>query len=353
MDPSRRLRVILLPPNPFQPERDRYQPDHGPDPFENSRWLAASGIDIVLIDPGEWPRNPFAGKATLLEALDPLRALRVLVRERGADIIVSVFEGAALPLVLLRRLLMFPVPVVLWDLGLTESWKLRERVLDRVVPRVDGILVLSTSQQSYIAQRWGRRDGVEVIGAHVDCNFFRPAADARDGPVLAIGEDVGRDFDSMLAAAEGLDANIVLKTRLVRPDRVLPRHVSVMRERLDDRGLRDLFASSRIVVVPLYQVPNSSGVSSILEASAMCRPLVVSEADSIRDFIVPGETCLTVPCGDPGALRASIQRLLDEPDTCARLGMNARRFVEENFSKPAFSARLAQALWRYPRPIRA
>jgi hypothetical protein len=45
--------------------------------------------------------------------------------------------------------------------------------------------------------------------------------------------------------------------------------------------------------------------------------------------------------------------LLDEPDTCARLGMNARRFVEENFSKPAFSARLAQALRRYPRPTRA
>ena len=315
MAPSRRLRAIMLPPMAWQPEHDRYQPGHNPDPFEIYRCMAASGIDTVLIDPGRRPLNPFAGGATLLEALDPLRALRVLLTERRADIVVSVFEGAALPLVRLRRLLAFRVPVVLWDLGLTEIWKLRERVLDQVVPRVDGIFVLSASQRSYITQRWGRRHGIEVIGQHIDATFFAPTARTADGPVLAIGEDVGRDFETMLTAAEGLDADVVLKTRRVRPDRTLPPRVSIMRAWLDDVGLRDLYARSRIVVVPLHQVPNASGVGSILEAGAMGLPLVVSEADSIRDFIVPGETCLTVPCGDAAALRAAIQRLLAEPDT--------------------------------------
>jgi glycosyltransferase involved in cell wall biosynthesis len=334
----------------WQPERDAFQPGVTPDPFEVYEQLARHGIDAVLIDPGRRPLNPFAGGATLLEALDPLRALRVLLRERRADIVISVFEGAALPLVLLRRLTAFRVPIVLWDLGLTEHWKLRERVLDLTVPQVDGIFVLSASQQPYIRARWGRQDGVEVIGQHIDTRFFAPTSPAPHGPVLAIGEDVGRDFATFLAAVEGVDADFLVKTRRIPPEEVLPPRVRVMRERVDYTALRDLYAQSRFVVIPLHPVPNPSGVSSILEASAMGRALVVSESDSIKDFIVPGETCLTVPCGDHLALRAAIQRLVDEPETCARLGANGRRFMEENFSNSVFADRVAKLLKRYARP---
>ena len=334
----------------WQPERDEFRPGVTPDPFEVYERLAQHGIDTVLIDPGRRPLNPFAGGATLLEALDPLRALRVLLRERRADIVISVFEGAALPLVLMRRLMAFRVPIVLWDLGLTESWKLRERVLDRTVPRVDGIFVLSASWQPYIGARWGRRDGIEVVGQHVDTRFFAATPPAPHGPVLAIGEDVGRDFATFLAAAEGVDADFVAKTRRIGPGQPLPPRVRVMRERLEYTGLRDLYAQSRFVVIPLHPVPNPSGVSSILEASAMGRALVVSESDSIKDFVVPNETCLMVPCGDHRALRAAIQRLVDEPETCARLGANGRRFMEENFSQSIFADRLAKLLKRYARP---
>jgi glycosyltransferase involved in cell wall biosynthesis len=49
-------------------------------------------------------------------------------------------------------------------------------------------------------------------------------------------------------------------------------------------------------------------------------------------------------------LRAAIQRLVDEPETCARLGANGRRFMEENFSQSIFADRLAKLLKRYARP---
>jgi len=349
MGGANRIRAVFLPPMAWQPERDAFRPDESPDPFEIYQQMSEQGIDSVLIDPGPRPWNPFAGRATLLEALDPLRALRVLLTERRADIIVCVFEGGSLPLVLMRRLSAFRVPIVLWDLGLTEAWKLRERVLDVVVPRVDGIFVLSASQKPYIGKRWGRLGGIEVIGQHVDTRFFAPALPAPDGPVLSIGEDVGRDFETFLAAVDGIPADFLIKTRLVRSDRVLPSRVSVMRERLDYLGLRDLYAKSRFVVIPLHAVPNASGVSSILEASSVGRALIVSDADSIRDFVVPGETCLSVPCGDAGALRAAIQRLIDEPETCAKLGANGRRFMQENFSNAVFANRIAELLKSYSR----
>lgn len=349
---GRRLRVVLLPSNPWQPMRDAWRPGAGPDPLALYRHLEARGLDTVLIDPGRWPLNPFAGDNTVLQAADPLRGLRVLTAWRDADLVLTVFEGAALPLEWLRGLFRFRVPVVMWEVGLTEGWKLRERVLDQVVPRTAGVFVLSENQKDYIAKRWGRSQGVEVINHIVDTEFYRPAPFAFEGPVLSIGDDVGRDYDCLLDVAPSLDADIVIKTNRIPPDRALPPRVTVRRDRLDFLGFRDLYAGSRFVVVPLRETLNASGVSAILEASAMGRALVVSDTAAIRDFIVPGETCLTVPPGDREALAAAIRRLLAEPDTCARLGAAARRFVEARCAVPVFAERLAGLLRRYARADR-
>jgi glycosyltransferase involved in cell wall biosynthesis len=333
----------------WQPERDAYTPGNGPDPFALERLLAKHGIDALLIDPGRRPWNPLAGRSTVLEALDPLRALRVLLSQRKADIVVSVFEGAALPLTLLRGLAGFRVPIVLWDLGLAEGWRLRDRILDQVVPRADGIFVLSASQLPYIATRWRRRNGVELLGHSIDTTFFTPASPTPDGPILAVGNDAGRDYTTLLEAAEGFDADVVLKTSRLPPMQILPPNVTLRRERISPVALRDLYAGSRFVVVPLHETRNASGISTILEAGAMGLAMVVSDNPAIRDHIVPDETCLVVPCGDASALRTAMTRLLREPETRARLGANARRFVERTCAPSVFAARLAALLRRYSR----
>ena len=347
--PPRRLRAVLLPTPAWGPERAAYQSGAGPDPLALDRHLAARGIDVVLLDPGRRPLNPLAGRGTLLESFDPIRALRLMLSERRADIVVSIFEGAALPLTLLRGLAAFRAPVVLWDVALTDSWALRERVLDRVLPRVDGIFVLSAMQKDYIATRWGRRHGVEILGHSIDTNFFCPAPKPADGTVLAVGEDYGRDFPALLAAVDGVDARIVIKTASLAADQVVPSNVTVVRQRMSHLDFRALYAASRFAVVPLQQTLNASGVSTILEAGAMGLATVVSDNAAIRDFVVPGETCLMVPCGDRAAMRVAITRLLREPETCARLGANARRFVERTCAMPVFTDKFASLLRRYAR----
>jgi glycosyltransferase involved in cell wall biosynthesis len=346
---SGRVRALILPPMPWQPMRDSYQSGAAPDPFALDKHLAAYGIDSMLIDPGQWPLNPLARRGTVLQSLDPLRALRVLTTERRADIVVSVFEGAALPLALLRRLAVFRVPIVLWDLGLTESWPLRERILNQVVPRVDGVFVLSASQKNYVETRWKPRNQVEILGHAIDTNFFHPVPPETGGPILAVGDDPGRDYANLMAAWAGIKASLILKTNQIPADTVAQPNVTLCRQRISHVELRSLYAACRFVVVPLHQTLNASGVSTILEAGAMGRAMVVSDNPAIRDFILPDVTCLVVPCGDVSAMRGAIERLLREPDTCVRLGENARRFVEQNCATPVFSKRLASALRHYSR----
>ena len=79
-------------------------------------------------------------------------------------------------------------------------------------------------------------------------------------------------------------------------------------------------AALDVAVLPSYR--EAQGLS-ILEAMALSRPVVASAVGGIPEMIEHGRTGLLVPPRDPGALAASIVRLLtDHPyaDTLARAG---------------------------------
>ena len=84
----------------------------------------------------------------------------------------------------------------------------------------------------------------------------------------------------------------------------------------------DLFVlSSRSEGLPL----------SILEAMATGLPVVASRVGGVPELVVDGETGLLVPPGDPHALAAAIERLLDDPALRRRLGTAGRTRVSEHF----------------------
>ena len=109
---------------------------------------------------------------------------------------------------------------------------------------------------------------------------------------------MARDFDGLVAAAAGLDMEVVIKTRreIGRP---LPPNVRIISERISFRALRELYAAARIVVVPMVPAVHASGVNGVLEALAMGRPTVVTDIEGIHDFVRHDVTMLSVPPGDP------------------------------------------------------
>lgn len=340
---ERMLRVLGLNSSAWGPRRQAWKPSEEPDPFGLDRRLRTHGVAFEPLDPNGRPLNPFAGGSPMLEGLDPLRALRVLLQERQVDVLVCGCEGPAVLPLLLRKPLRFRPPVMLADPILSDDWTLRRRVLDLVVPRADAISVISSFQRDHIRQRWGRSAGVEVLGHTIDDRFWHAFPFVPDGPVISVGDDHSRDYDLLLAAWDGLAprTDLLIRTSRIAKDRSLPPGTTVLRERLPYHDLRDLYARSRFVVAPLKQTLNAGGINAILEAMATGRAAVVSENAAIRDFLRHEETCLVVPPGDVEALRAAMARLLAEPETCARLGANARRMVDEALGADAYAARYA------------
>ncbi len=342
-----RLRVVLTPPEPWWPQRLRHVPGSEPDPMAIYRAMAAAGVDVELMDPNPRPWNPLFGLHPVYMGLDPLRAFKVLTSRRQVDVVVSVFESSLVVTSLLRRPFGFRPAVAMWDIAPDEEWKVRQRIQDIVVPRVDRIFLLGSAQRAYIERKWGAGARCRVVWQHVDAEFYRPRAPELRGPILAIGDDHGRDFDTLIAAVAELDVDLVIKTR--RPLDIpagCRARIRQIKERLSFEALRDLYAAARFVVIPLKVTLNVSGVGSVLEAMAMGKALVASDNPPLRDYLDDGRNCLVVPPYDSRQLRQAIEKLLANSDAATGLGQAGRAKVERRFANPVFGTRLAEEFRR-------
>lgn len=105
--------------------------------------------------------------------------------------------------------------------------------------------------------------------------------------------------------------------------------------------LRQRYAESRIVIVPLNHVTYAAGVTSVCEAMAMGKPVIASASPGIADYIQEGISGYVVPVGDADALQQTITKLWDDPELCQRMGKHNRKWVAEEFSTWLFAKRVA------------
>jgi glycosyltransferase involved in cell wall biosynthesis len=180
----------------------------------------------------------------------------------------------------------------------------------------------------------------------VDESFWRPRRRREERLVVAAGRE-HRDYATLASAVDGLDLNVFLAAGSLHSPRARQATASGWPQNVSAgfagrRELRDWYARAAIVVVPLIPNDFQAGVTTLMEAMAMGKALVVTETDGQRDVVEPGVTGLTVPPGDVGALREAIAGLLANPAERRRLGTNARAAVEATFTTTTYASSLAE-----------
>ena len=98
--------------------------------------------------------------------------------------------------------------------------------------------------------------------------------------------------------------------------------------------------------MPLVDVDFQAGITTILEAMAMRRPVVCTLTRGQNDTIVDGQTGRYVPPRDAGALRREILALLDDPAELERLGSAAREWVVDHTNVEVYATRLGSHITR-------
>lgn len=172
----------------------------------------------------------------------------------------------------------------------------------------------------------------------IDTSFWTPQGGGEgEFHVIAVGSDPNRDYDTLVGA--DLDCPVRIVTSLpvaVPPERPNVTVISgnFVSSPLSDHGLRDLYRSAGVVVVPLDDVFQPSGYSVTLQAMACARPVVLSRIKGLwaPELLIDGENCLLVPPGDSASLAAAISRLRNDAGLARRLGKAARKTVEAHFT---------------------
>jgi len=104
---------------------------------------------------------------------------------------------------------------------------------------------------------------------------------------------------------------------------------------------RALMAACDVITVP----SRSEGLSLVaMEAMALERPLVVSDAGGLIEVVIHEETGLVVPREDASRLAEALIRMLDDTQLAARLSAAGRARVETHFSASRQMALLRDAL---------
>lgn len=85
----------------------------------------------------------------------------------------------------------------------------------------------------------------------------------------------------------------------------------------------ELMRSAAVYAMALTEDRLSSGQVRLQTATELGAPVVVSRISTLADYLVDGETAVTVPAGDPAELRAAVDALLTDPQRRDRLAAAA------------------------------
>jgi glycosyltransferase involved in cell wall biosynthesis len=312
-------------------------------------YLRDSGVSVSVIDSSEGWLNPLAGRGSLLAGIDPFRFLHQLQRYREYDVLIGIDSSAVFLFVQLKRLLRLKKPVIVIDPALDPTYRNRMRLHRHVLPHVSLVVVYGRVQLEFLAREFGHRVRATFTPHRIDCRFFDPRKASRrvQDParrfIVAVGNDVGRDYAALVEAVRDTEVSVVIHTRQSLKD-AIPSNVRIQSTWVPYEELRDLYNQAAIVVVPLKETLHASGINGLLEALAMGRPVVVSGSRGIIDYVQDGRTALVTPPGDVLALRQAILRLWHDEDLALQLGRNAEAHVREHFDIPVYAQQIAELI---------
>ena len=274
---------------------------------------------------------------------DAALALMGFLRRKEFDAIFTNGENVSIPLALMLRVARASAPgrrpghVTIAHKLSTGKKRFFFKTLE-LHRELDTLFVYAETQQKFGVEKLGiPASKLRLIPFHADAAFYRPLPQVavKSNQISSAGLE-WRDYPTVIEAVKGMPD---LQVRLAAASpwskhsnetegRELPSNVEARRYEYGE--LRYLYASSAFVIVPLYENDFQAGVTTLLEAMAVGKAVIVTQTTGQTDVVKNEVNGLTVPPGDVAAWKTAITRLREDTALRERLGQTARRWIEEN-----------------------
>jgi glycosyltransferase involved in cell wall biosynthesis len=270
------------------------------------------------------------------------QALEGFSRRRRYDAIVSWGERFGLPLAALLKATGARTPHVALFSWISTPTK--AALLRRVHSHIHRIVLWSSIQYDFAVNTLGiPTSRIVELRWLVDQKFWRPMNVPTD-MICAVGREM-RDYATLIEAVRdwNVPCHIAAKVDVGKTDPwmtdlanagPLPAHLTIGAKPYPE--LRELYARSRFVVLPLYPTDTDNAITAMTEAMAMGKPVICTRVEGQRDLLQDGVNGLFVPPRDPQALREAIEYLWSRPDVCERMGREGRKAIERSHTLERF-----------------
>jgi glycosyltransferase involved in cell wall biosynthesis len=215
---------------------------------------------------------------------------------------------------------------------------------EQVAPRLSTIVTVSEASREAIEQYFKiPQKDVPVVYNGTDADIFHPCEDVpKDHDLLFVGrtEDRKKGIGTMIEALSLLPDHMRLKIvdgripenglvpRLIRKYR-LENRVTIVKEMLERDELVRQYASGRAAIVPSFFEGFGFPAS---EAMACGLPVIANAAGALPEVVgTDGRTGRLVPARDAKAMAAAAADILLEPGKAEKMGLAARRRVQNVF----------------------
>jgi glycosyltransferase involved in cell wall biosynthesis len=168
--------------------------------------------------------------------------------------------------------------------------------------------------------------------------------------VVAAGR-TGRDFETFGAAASQSTSPALI---ICPQDAVTPRfqsfgkHVLVLANvnpiHYGYRQLVEYYASARVLAVPMHTGPSLCGLTSLVDALGMGKPVIMTRHPLIDIDIESEGIGRWVAPYDLDGWRDAIQFFEDHPDEASEMGRRARRLAEAGHNSKSFGDQIRQII---------
>lgn len=109
--------------------------------------------------------------------------------------------------------------------------------------------------------------------------------------------------------------------------------------------MRPAIEKATVYVLPSYR---EGTPRTVLEAMAMGRPIITTDAPGCRETVIDGDNGFLVPVKSVEALAAAMIRFIETPELIAKMGIRSRQIAEEKYDVHKVNAVMLKAMGIIP-----
>lgn len=218
--------------------------------------------------------------------------------------------------------------------------------IKKLLRTIDKILYLSTAEKDEFINKYQceqsqllyTRYGINFSAYEYNALSVKPIGFDKKDYILSVGTDQHRDLELLdIIAKKNPDKEFVICSG--NPDHHKQSfsgdNVTIIRASYNEMVY--LYHSCKFVVIPLKFNFHASGITTLLEAAAARKAVLLNYTPGLEDYGQHDNTCLFASLGDVESFDRNLKKLWDNEELRSRLTENAYKYLHPDFNTYKYS----------------